>query len=214
MRQEPQTVYIVDDDAAVRDSLALLLELKGFRARAFDSAESFLAALDPAWSGCVVMDLRMPGMDGIRLQEELVRRGVPLPAVIVTAHGDIAAARKTLKSGAVDFIEKPVDDEQLLAAVHAALDLEAERRTQLKQAEELATRLERLTGREREVLDMVVAGRHNREVAAALGISPRTVEVYKARMMEKLQVRRLPDLIRLVMSARDASETPAQRGST
>jgi RNA polymerase sigma factor (sigma-70 family) len=197
----PQTVYIVDDDPGVCDSLSLLLELRGFRTRSFASAEAFLEAVQLDWAGCAVIDLRMPGMDGIALQGELLRRNIPLPAIIITAHGDIGAARATLKAGAVDFIEKPIDDEQLIASIRAALDRDTEARREAARAAERAARLERLTDREREVLDRVVAGRHNREIAAELGISARTVEVYKARMMEKLQVRRVPDLVRLMLAS-------------
>lgn len=191
-------VHIVDDDAAVRDSLSLLLELKGIAARSYASAEAFLESYD-GQPGCVVVDLRMPGMSGLALQAELKRRGIALPLVMVTAYGDVPTARAALKAGAYDFVEKPIEEERLVATLQAALALaQAERAT----AEELGAfraRVERLTAREREVLDMVVEGRHNREIAEALAISPRTVEVYRARMMEKLQVRRLPDLVRLVL---------------
>jgi FixJ family two-component response regulator len=193
------TVFIVDDDAGVRDSLAMLLELKGFRTRTFPGAEAFLAEYRPDWPGCLVLDLRMPGMSGLELQAELARRGAVLPVVIITAHGDVATTRAALKGGAVDFIEKPVDDEALVAAITAALDRDARERERAQAAAGTAERLARLTGREREVLALVAEGRHNREIAVALGISPRTVEVYKARMMEKLQVRRVPDLVRLVL---------------
>ncbi|HJS38818.1 MAG TPA: response regulator [Burkholderiales bacterium] len=193
-----QTVHIVDDDAAVRDSLSLLLELQGIAARAYASAEAFLEAYE-GQPGCVVVDLRMPGMSGLALQAELKRRGIALPVVMVTAYGDVPTARAALKAGAFDFVEKPIEEDRLLATLEAALRMaQAERAT----AEELAdfrARLERLTAREREVLDMVVEGRHNREIAEALAISPRTVEVYRARMMEKLHVRRLPDLVRLML---------------
>ena len=208
MSTSAQTVYLIDDDPGVRDSLSMLLDLRGFRTRAFASAEDFLAALDPGWTGCAVIDLRMPGMSGGALQEEMLRRAVPQPVVIITAHGDIAAARATLKAGAVDFIEKPIDDEQLVIAIRTAFDRDAETQRDVARAAELATRLDRLTDREREVLDRVIAGRHNREIAAELGISPRTVEVYKARMMEKLQVRRVPDLVRLVLESK--AETTVQ----
>lgn len=198
MSHAVQTVHIVDDDAAVRDSLSLLLELKGIAAHAYASAEAFLEAYD-GQPGCVVVDLRMPGMSGLALQAELKRRGIALPVVMVTAYGDVPTARAALKAGAFDFVEKPIEEERLLATLEAALRMaQAERAT----AEELAdfrARLERLTAREREVLDMVVEGRHNREIAEALAISPRTVEVYRARMMEKLHVRRLPDLVRLML---------------
>jgi RNA polymerase sigma factor (sigma-70 family) len=193
-----QTVHIVDDDAAVRDSLALLLELKGLPARSYASAEAFLKAYDGR-PGCVVVDLRMPGMSGLALQEELKRRGIALPLIMVTAYGDVPTARAALKAGAFDFVEKPIEEERLVATLQAAL---AAAQAERAGAEELAAfraRLERLTAREREVLDMVVEGRHNREIAEALAISPRTVEVYRARMMEKLRVRRLPDLVRLVL---------------
>jgi len=193
------TVFIVDDDAGVRDSLAMLLELKGFHTRTFAAAAAFLAEYRPEWPGCLVLDLRMPGMSGLELQADLARRGSRLPVIIVTAHGDVATTRSALKGGAVDFIEKPIDDEALVAAIAAALDRDARERSRARAAAGTAERLARLTAREREVLALVAEGRHNREIAAALGISPRTVEVYKARMMEKLQVRRIPDLVRLVL---------------
>jgi RNA polymerase sigma factor (sigma-70 family) len=200
-----QTVHIVDDDAAVRDSLALLLELKGIASRSHASAEAFLQAYDGR-PGCVVVDLRMPGMSGLALQSELKRRGIALPLIMVTAYGDVPTARAALKAGAFDFVEKPIEEERLVATLQAAL---AAAQAEQAGAEELAAyraRLERLTAREREVLDMVVEGRHNREIAEALAISPRTVEVYRARMMEKLQVRRLPDLVRLAF--RSQSRAP------
>lgn len=200
-------VHIVDDDAAVRDSLSLLLELKGIAARSHPSAEAFLESYD-GQPGCVVVDLRMPGMSGLALQAELKRRGIALPLVMVTAYGDVPTARAALKAGAYDFVEKPIEEERLVATLQTALALaQAERAT----TEELAAfraRLERLTAREREVLDMVVEGRHNREIAQALAISPRTVEVYRARMMEKLQVRRLPDLVRLVFRSEPGALRP------
>jgi two-component system response regulator FixJ len=202
MSAEPSTVYVVDDDAGVRDSLALLLALHGYQTRAFGSAEAFLEGFDPGASGCAIVDLRMPGMDGAGLQSELQRRGVSLPVIIVTAHGDVAAARGTLRAGAVDFIEKPIDDEQLLAAIRVALGRDAEQRSSQALAAEIEARIDRLTAREKQVMERVVSGRHNREIAAELGISARTVEVYKARLMEKLGARRIPDLVRLVIAAR------------
>lgn len=192
------TVYIVEDDAAVRGSLALLLSLQGLRTMVFGSAEEFLHTVPPGASGCLVLDLRMPGMSGLDLLAELQRVHASLPTIIVTAHGDVASARASFKSGAVDFFEKPIDHEALVVAIRAALDRDRERQRDEEQAQVLARLLARLTGREREVLDRVAAGLHNREIATELGISPRTVEVYKARLMEKLGVSRLPDLIRLV----------------
>lgn len=192
------TVFIVDDDAAVRDSLAMLLELKGFHTRTYATAEEFLERYRPEWAGCLVLDLQMTGMSGLELQAELLRRGVGLPVVIATAHGDIQTTRAAFKSGAVDFIEKPIDDEALAVAIATALDLDSREREASASRALVAERLARLTPREREVLDLVVEGRHNREIAAELTISARTVEVYKARLMEKLQVRRIAELVRLI----------------
>ena len=196
------TVYIIDDDDGVRDSLAVLLQLEGFATRAFASGEEFLAACTSEWAGCVLLDLRMPGMSGLAVQASMAGRGITLPLVVITAHGDVAAARAMLKAGALDFLEKPLDKNQLLAAIRAALQRDAKQRAHVQAAAQARQWMARLTPREREVLDLVVAGQHNREIASHLGISARTVEVYKARLMEKLRVERLPDLIRLVLAAR------------
>ena len=195
----PPFVAIVDDDAAVRDSLALLLRLHGFAVRAFASGDEFLV-----WSGtqdvdCVLLDLQMSGSSGLDVQAELARRQLDYPIVVVTAHGDVATTRAALKAGAFDFIEKPFDDEVLLKAIRAASATSAERRTRSERQTRFSQSLARLTPREREVLDHVLAGQHNREIAVLLAISPRTVEVYKARIMDKLDVDRLPDLIRLAL---------------
>lgn len=198
------TVFIVDDDFAVRDSLALLLGLKGFRTRTYASAEEFLDKYRAEVPGCIVLDLRMSGMSGLALQAELGRKGVTQPVIVVTAHGDVATTRDALKAGAVDFIEKPIDDEALLAAIGVAIDRDRNVQQQAALAAEAAARMAQLTERERQVLDMVADGMHNREIAVLLGISPRTVEVYKARLMDKLQMRRVPDLVRLVLASRHA----------
>ncbi|MBI2959328.1 MAG: response regulator transcription factor [Betaproteobacteria bacterium] len=200
MNADAPTVYIVDDEPAVRESLALLLRLHGFVSRGFASGEEFLSACAPGWAGCVLLDLRMPGMSGLALQAAMADRGITLPVVVVTAHGDVAAARAMLKAGALDFLEKPLDKNQLLAAVRAAFERNAEDRAHVLAVAQAKQCIERLTPREREVLDLIVAGQHNREIAAELGISARTVEVYKARLMEKLRVDRLPDLIRLMLT--------------
>jgi RNA polymerase sigma factor (sigma-70 family) len=193
-------VYVVDDDASVRDSLALLLGLRGYRAALFASAEDFLAAIEPTWKGCLLTDLRLPGMSGLELQQELKRRGNALPTVIITGHGDIAAARAAFKSNAVDFIEKPFDEESPLAAIEAAFELE-EARTSADTARARQQEVwSQLTERERTVASLVVIGMHNREIAEKLGISARTVEVHKARIMDKTGARNLADLIRLAGS--------------
>lgn len=198
------TIFIVDDDSAIRDSLSLYLGLKGYRIQPFASAEDFLSTYRPEWCGCLVLDLRMTGMDGLTLQGTLKEKGIALPIIVITAYGDIATARNALKGGAVDFIEKPVDVDLLTLAITEALALERRQREDSASKEGLQERLSRLTEREREVLELVVLGRHNREIAAQLGISPRTVEVYKARIMEKCQVQRFPELVRMVLKSQAA----------
>ena len=201
MTPAEQTVFIVEDDAAVRDSLGLLLGLQGFRTQSFSCAEDFLRIYQPSWAGCLLLDVRMPGMNGLELQESLRRQGLALAVIIMTAHGDITTVRSALKSGAVDFLEKPVDPAALLAAVRAALDADAARRRAGMEAEGARQRLSVLTARERQVMELVAKGCHNREIAETLGISPRTVEVHKARVMEKLQVQSVPELVRIVLRA-------------
>lgn len=192
-------VFIVDDDDAVRDSLALLLGLRGYATRSFARGEDFLATIDRSAGGCILLDLLLPGIDGLAVQTELAARQIRLPIIMLTAHGDAATARAALKSGAFDFLEKPIDDAALRAIIEAALARDDEARDHARRRAARQERLARLTPREREVLDLVVQGRHNREIAEALGISPRTIEVYKARIMDKLQIDRLPDLIRIAL---------------
>ncbi|MHB9101208.1 MAG: response regulator transcription factor [Sulfuricella sp.] len=199
------TIFIVDDDAAVRDALSLLLGLKGFSTRCFAAAEDFLAAYQPDWRGCLLLDIRMAGMDGLELQQAMNSKRIDLPIIFITAHGDVAAARSALKAGASDFLEKPLDDRMLSAAIADALERNARQRNEAAEENEIASRIARLTAREREVMENVVEGQPNREIARQLGISPRTVEVYKARMMGKMQAHSLPELIRLVLSLRKNS---------
>jgi RNA polymerase sigma factor (sigma-70 family) len=165
--------------------------------RLFADAESFLVAFDPGWSGCVVADLRLPGLSGLELQARVRRRGSAIPFVIITAHGDVPAARAAFRGQAVDFIEKPFDDTQLRSAIETAFALETERLGSAELRREDAAKLARLTPREREVLEHAVSGLHAKEIASALGISPRTVEVHKMRIMEKLEVRNIAELVRL-----------------
>jgi RNA polymerase sigma factor (sigma-70 family) len=201
-------VHIVDDDDAVRDSLELLLRMRGYRTRAYASGERFVADVEPDAHGCVVLDLRMPGMQGGEVQATLQARDIALPIIVLTAHGDAASARAALKGGAFDFLEKPVDHDTLVATIDAAHRSDQASHAAARARSDVARRIARLTPREREVLDHVVLGRHNREVAALLGISPRTVEVYKARIYDKLQVTRLAELMRLALDAGIAG--PAQ----
>ena len=204
-----QIVHIVDDDHAVRDSLSLLLGLRGYATRTFASGDEFLAAVDPAASGCVLLDLRMPGTEGLAVQSRLAAQGIGMPVIVLTAHGDAANARAALKGGAFEFLEKPVDDALLAKTIEAALTLDAQARALAERHEMLKRQLERLTPREREVLDRVVRGQHNREIAVEFGISPRTVEVHKARIMDKLQVERMPELIRIALELGLVSDSGA-----
>lgn len=196
------SVFIVEDDASVRESLLLLLRLKLFRAVAFESADRFLEEVTPDSPGCLLLDLRMKGMSGLELQARMAERGFRMPIIIISAHGDVSAARTAFKAGAIDFLEKPLDPPTLLAAVRVALDRDRDVRTQEEATAATREKLARLSGREREVLWLVADGYQNRDIAVQLGVSPRTVEIYKARMMEKLQVRRLPDLLRAVQGLR------------
>lgn len=202
-RALPATVYIVDDDHAVRESTAMFLSLKGLRTQSLASAEALLDMLPPRANGCLLLDHRMPGMTGLELQQELVRRGIRLPVIIMTAHGDVASTRQALKAGALDFLEKPVDHALLLDVVGAALaEADGRERRAAEQAERQA-RIARLTDREREVMALLAEGLSHRDIAERLNISPRTVEVHKARTMEKLDTRTLAELIRLVLGAPD-----------
>lgn len=190
--------YVVDDDAAIRDSLVLLLSLRGHRAAAFASAEDFLAAARSDWAGCAIVDIRMPGMDGLGLLRRLKADGVRLPVVIVTGHGDVASAREAFRNEAVDFLEKPFDAQLLVSTVESVFERERERLATSREEVRREKRLEALSAREREVLDQLLLGLHNRDVGAKLGISPRTVEVHKARILDKLGARNIVDLLRLL----------------
>jgi len=201
MTHEDGTVFLIDDDAGVRDSLSLLLSLKNISTQPFASADSFLETYTPERSGCVLTDLRMPGMTGLELQTAMHQRHIELPIVVFTAHGDVATARAALKNGAFDFLEKPVDEAMLLDVLRNALRVDRERRTASSSRSASDARLERLTAREREILALLAAGHQNREIATQLGISPRTVEVHKARIMEKLECHSLAELIRMNLAA-------------
>ena len=194
-------VHVVDDDQEVLHSLALLLRSHGYRVQAHVSAEMLLATLDRgAEAGCVVADVRMPGIDGLTLQKMLRTRG-PIPVLIVTAHADVPLAVRAMREGAADFIEKPYDADRLVAAVAEALAVGARQRAASRAAADAVARLSHLSLREGEVLDLLLEGRSNKQVATQLGISVRTAEVHRANLMEKLKVRDLPALVRLAMDA-------------
>ena len=184
----------------IRDSLSLMLGLAGYRVSLFADAESFLAACQPDWAGCVVADLRMPGMTGIDLQAELKQRGSPLQFIIITAHGDVATARTAFQAQAIDFLEKPFDHTELIKAIETAFNAEQRRLDENRQSSADREKIGALTGREREVLQLAARGLHAKEIARDLGISPRTVEVHKARIMAKLGARNVAELVRLAVA--------------
>ena len=194
-------VLIVDDDAAVRDSLRALLESSAFSVREFESAKALLQTPELGRSACVIAEIRMPDMDGLALQEELIKRQVGVPVIIVTGHGDVPLAVRAMKAGAVDFIEKPFDEQLILDSVGRAIALSKETRSQASYSHAAETRIAALTARERQVLEHLVAGRANKVIAHELDISPRTVEIHRAHLMEKMEARSLSDLIRLALAA-------------
>lgn len=199
MFAEP-TVFIVDDDEAVRDSLRWLMKSVGLAAETYPSAQAFLDSYDPQRPGCLVLDIRMPGMSGLDLQELLPERGVELPLIFISGHGDVPMAVRALKSGAFDFIEKPFNDQLLLERVQRAIEADAAQRRERSARADITARMALLTPREREVLDRVVAGASNKGISRDLGVSLKTVEAHRARVMEKLQAGSLTELVRLVLS--------------
>lgn len=192
------TVFVVDDDSAVRESLSLLIRSMALPVETFDSARSFLDDCDPARPGCLVLDIRMPGMSGLELQDLLARRGVRLPVIFITGHGDIAMAVRAMKSGAVDFIEKPFNDQQLLERINQALELDRVARESHDELEGMRARLALLTPREREVMQRIVAGQANKVVALDLGLSERTIEIHRAKVMAKTAAGSLAELVSMV----------------
>ena len=193
------TVYVVDDDEAVRDSVQWLLEGQDFRVRSFESAESFLARYDPREIGCVLIDIRMSGMSGLDLQDRLAERDSPLPVAFVTGHGDVPMAVDTMKKGAMDFIQKPFNEEKLVPLVERMLE---QARTAFAEHQQAASRdalLSKLTGREAQVLERIVAGRLNKQIADDLGISIKTVEAHRANIMEKLGANTVADLLKIAL---------------
>jgi two-component system response regulator FixJ len=192
-------VYVVDDDEAVRDSLAILIEASGYEVEVFDLA---LAALDRCRErlpDCIVSDVRMPGMDGIEFQEALSKAGIDAPVIIITGHGDVRLAVRAMKAGAVDFIEKPFDDRVIIAGIEDAVARFRSRKSSRQADPELVARAESLTPREREVMDRLIAGDPNKVAAYRLQISPRTIEIHRARVMEKMKAKSLPELVRMAM---------------
>jgi len=196
MAKEDPIIFVVDDDEAVRLSTEMLIRSMGLRVESFESAAEFLEDFDPQQPGCVILDIRMPGMSGLELQEHINGIGATIPIVFVTGHGDVPMAVTAMKAGAVDFIQKPFRDQELIDRVHAALDRDSENREQSRAKEKIQAHVDLLTTRELEVMNLVVDGRANKEIAFDLGLSPRTVEIHRARVMSKMNAGSLPDLVR------------------
>ena len=195
--EKAATIYVVDDDPAIRFAMQALLESVDLRHQIFSSGNEFLDRVAPESAGCVVLDIRMPGLGGLELQDEMKNRGYTLPIIFVTGHGDVPMAVEAMQKGAVDFIQKPFRDQELLDRIHIALDTDEQRRAEQKQHNVVAERVALLTNREREVFELVVTGKPNKLIAYELGVSQRTVEIHRARVMEKMEARSLADLVRM-----------------
>lgn len=199
-RDNEPTVFVVDDDQAMRKSLQWLIESVALSVETFATAQQFLDAYDPSRPGCLVLDVRMPGMSGLDLQERLAAGGVTLPVIIITGHADVSSAIRALKAGAVDFIEKPCNGQVLLDRIQAALAKDAQLRQDQSAHSDLERRLSLLTPREREVMDLVVEGLPNKAIAVSLNVSPKTIETHRAKVMAKMGAASLADLVRAAMA--------------
>lgn len=195
---ELPVIFVVDDDAAVRQSLSLLIRSMSLAVETFESAQAFLDQCDQRRGGCLVLDIRMPGMSGLDLQEELRRRSVELPIIFITGHGDVTMAVRAMKAGAIDFIEKPFNDQQLLDRINQALDIERGWRESRREREQIAARIGQLSPREHEVMTRIVAGQANKVIAIELGLSERTVEIHRSKVMSKTGARSLAELVSMV----------------
>jgi two-component system response regulator FixJ len=207
MKERSPVVFIVDDDEAVRNSLRLLLKSVGLTASALSTGREFLETYKPAQPGCLVLDVRMPGMSGLELQEQLNHQGAVIPVIFITGHGDIPMAVEAMQAGAFDFLQKPFRDQHLIDCIQRALAKDRATRAELKERSAIRERLESLTPREREILTLVTSGKPNKIMAAELGVSQRTVEIHRARVMEKMGATSLAQLVRMVMDL-DEKATP------
>ncbi|MCL7944097.1 response regulator FixJ [Marinobacter sp. ATCH36] len=203
MTDTQQTVYVVEDDEAVRDSLELLLKSDGKLVSTYDNANAFLKDYSEKMAGCIVLDIRMPGMDGMELQKKLNEKHSILPIIFVTGHGDVPMAVDAMKEGAVDFIQKPYREEALLQKIEAALEQDREQRKTLGERQEILRRVKSLTPREHEIMDRMIAGQANKVIAIELEISQRTVEIHRSRVMHKMGTHSLAHLVRMVLSVKD-----------
>jgi len=199
---EQITVFIVDDEEAIRDSLKMLIESVGLVAETYDSAQAYLDSFDPSRPGCLILDVRMKGMSGLTLQEQLNKEPLHPPIIIITGHGDVQMAVRAVKSGASEFLEKPFNEQQLLDSIHIAIEQDAEQRGKALQLAEIQARVDRLTEREKEVMELIVSGMLNKNIATELHISQSTVEAHRSKVMDKMESRTLSDLMRMIISLR------------
>lgn len=200
MSTEP-VVFVVDDDQAIRSSLKWLIESVGLKVEIYGTADEFMNNYYPGRAGCLLLDVRMPGMSGLELQEHFASNHIHIPIIIITGHGDVPMAVRAMKGGAIDFIEKPFNDELLLESIRGALTIDQRQREVQSQRARIATRLAHLTPREHEVMEMVTDGRSNKDIALTLGVSAKTVEAHRARVMEKMEAGSLAELVRMVIAA-------------
>jgi FixJ family two-component response regulator len=200
------TVFVVDDDQAMRNSLKWLIESVGLTVKTYASADEFINDYYPGRAGCLLLDVRMPGMSGLELQEQFVEQQIKIPIIIITGHGDVPMAVRAMKAGAVDFIEKPFNDELLLESIRNALIKDVDQRNVQSVRADIATRLAHLTPREHEVMEMVTSGRANKDIAKTLGVSSKTVEAHRARVMEKMQASSLAELVKMAIVAKSTDE--------
>ena len=200
------TVFVVDDDQAMRNSLKWLIESVGLKVKTYASADEFINDYYPGRAGCLLLDVRMPGMSGLELQEQFVEQQIKIPIIIITGHGDVPMAVRAMKAGAVDFIEKPFNDELLLESIRNALIKDVDQRTVQSARADIATRLAHLTPQEHEVMEMVTSGRANKDIAKTLGVSSKTVEAHRARVMEKMQASSLAELVKMAIVAKSTDE--------
>ena len=195
-------VFVIDDEASVRDALALFLESEGLSVKTYDSARSFLGEYQSNFHGCMIVDIRMPGMSGLELQQTLNEQGVDLPVIFLTGHGDVPMSAKAFKAGAMDFIEKPFSDEDLLASIRDAIAKDRALRQLRLQGRRIVKRYSQLTPREKQVMQGVVAGKPNKVIARELGVSPRTIDIHRSRVMLKMGAQTLPDLVTMAAAAK------------
>ena len=207
MKERQPIVYVVDDDEAVRSALRLLLKAVGLTATALPAAQQFLSTYDTAQPGCLVLDVRMPGMSGLELQQQLNLRGAVIPVIFITGHGDVPMAVEAMQQGAFDFLQKPFRDQDLIDRIQKALAKDKQNRAEIGERSRNRERFESLTPREREVLALVASGKPNKVMAADLGLSQRTVEIHRARVMEKMGVSSLAQLVRIVMDLNAANKS-------